>query len=115
MFGKSSQRNSRPLVRLAASGPRRGVVPAALVLFLDAAAWTADLPPAWSVSPEVVIETSQYTEWPSWDARNLFVLGDSVFPQNSPYNPTLTINALAYHALSRIKGEYLSNRRPLDA
>lgn len=50
-----------------------------------------------------------------WDAHNLFVLGGSVFPQNTGYNPTMTLGALAYHSLARITGEYLSDPRPLDA
>ncbi|TQR30944.1 GMC family oxidoreductase [Campylobacter sp. MIT 99-7217] len=33
-----------------------------------------------------------------WDMPNLFVVGASNFPHNPGYNPTLTINALAYRA-----------------
>jgi gluconate 2-dehydrogenase alpha chain len=30
-----------------------------------------------------------------WDAENLFVVGASVYPQNSGYNPTGPLGALA--------------------
>ncbi|MGF1514731.1 MAG: GMC family oxidoreductase [Elainellaceae cyanobacterium] len=46
----------------------------------------------------------------SWDVPNLFVLGSSAFPQNTGYNPTGTVGALAYWATDAIKTQYL--RRP---
>ena len=32
----------------------------------------------------------------SWDVSNLFVIGSSTFPTMSGFNPTVTIQALAY-------------------
>jgi gluconate 2-dehydrogenase alpha chain len=49
----------------------------------------------------------------SWDVPNLFVMGSSVFPQNSGYNPTGTIGALTYWATDAIKNTYLKNPGPL--
>ncbi|MET0365808.1 MAG: GMC family oxidoreductase [Sphingobium sp.] len=43
----------------------------------------------------------------SWDADNLFILGASVFPQNTSYNPTGTVGALAYWATDAIVNRYL--------
>jgi gluconate 2-dehydrogenase alpha chain len=43
----------------------------------------------------------------SWDADNLFVLGASVFPQNTSYNPTGTVGALAYWAADAIVKRWL--------
>ncbi len=43
-----------------------------------------------------------------WDAHNLFVLGGSMFPQNVQYNPTLHINALAYHAMNAVTSRYVA-------
>lgn len=43
----------------------------------------------------------------SWDAHNLFILGASVFPQNTSYNPTGTVGALAYWATDAIVNRYL--------
>jgi gluconate 2-dehydrogenase alpha chain len=37
-----------------------------------------------------------------WDVDNLFVVGASSFPQNSGYNPTGTVGALAYRAAEGI-------------
>lgn len=37
-----------------------------------------------------------------WDVNNLFVVGAGNFPHNPGYNPTLTLNALAYHASEAI-------------
>ena len=48
----------------------------------------------------------------SWDVSNLFVLGASAFPQNTGYNPTLTVGALAYWAGTAIRDKYL--RTPGD-
>ena len=42
-----------------------------------------------------------------WDAHNLFVLGGSVFPQNSHYNPTVSLAGLAYWAVDGIARDYL--------
>jgi gluconate 2-dehydrogenase alpha chain len=49
-----------------------------------------------------------------WDAHNLFVLGGSVFPQNSHYNPTVGLAGLAYWSMAAITGEYLSDPRRLS-
>ena len=58
--------------------------------------------------------TSVVNRWSqSWDAHNVFVLGGSVFPQNTHYNPTLTINALAHHAMRKIKSDYVGDPGPL--
>ena len=45
----------------------------------------------------------------SWDVANVFVLGSTVFPQNSAYNPTGTVGALAYWAADHIRREYLKS------
>jgi gluconate 2-dehydrogenase alpha chain len=49
----------------------------------------------------------------SWDAHNVFVIGASAFPQNSVYNPTLTVGALAYWASDKIVKQYLKSPGPL--
>jgi gluconate 2-dehydrogenase alpha chain len=49
----------------------------------------------------------------SWEADNLFILGASVFPQNTSYNPTATVGALAYWAAAAITGRYLKQPGPL--
>jgi gluconate 2-dehydrogenase alpha chain len=49
----------------------------------------------------------------SWDVPNLFVMGSTVFPQNSGYNPTGHIGALTYWAADAIKNTYLKNPGPL--
>ncbi len=43
----------------------------------------------------------------SWDVHNLFIVGSTVFPQNTGYNPTGTVGALAYWAVDAIKNRYL--------
>jgi gluconate 2-dehydrogenase alpha chain len=43
----------------------------------------------------------------SWDVPNVFVLGASVFPHNSAYNPTGPVGALAYWAADAIRDRYL--------
>ena len=48
-----------------------------------------------------------------WDAHNLWVLGGSVFPQNTHYNPTVTIAGVAYWALERLVNDYLPQPRAL--
>lgn len=45
----------------------------------------------------------------SWDAHNLFIMGASVFPHNSAYNPTGPVGALAYWAADAIKNRYIKN------
>lgn len=49
----------------------------------------------------------------SWDVPNLFIMGGSVFPQNTGYNPTGTIGALTYWSVNAIKKLYLKNPGPL--
>jgi gluconate 2-dehydrogenase alpha chain len=49
----------------------------------------------------------------NWDVSNLFVLGASAYPQNTGYNPTLTLGALAYWAADAIRNRYLKNPGPL--
>jgi gluconate 2-dehydrogenase alpha chain len=46
----------------------------------------------------------------SWDVPNVFVVGASVFPHNSAYNPTGPVAALAYRTADVIKDKYL--KRP---
>jgi gluconate 2-dehydrogenase alpha chain len=49
----------------------------------------------------------------SWDLHNLFVMGASVFPHNSAYNPTGPVGALAYWAADAIVNRYRHNPGPL--
>jgi gluconate 2-dehydrogenase alpha chain len=42
----------------------------------------------------------------SWDIPNLFVVGSSTFPSQSSFNPTLTIQALAYMSADAIANRY---------
>jgi len=42
----------------------------------------------------------------SWDVPNLFVIGSSTFPSMSGFNPTLTIEALAYMTADAIATRY---------
>jgi gluconate 2-dehydrogenase alpha chain len=42
----------------------------------------------------------------SWDVPNLFVVGSSTFPSMSGFNPTLTIQALAYMSADAIANRY---------
>ena len=49
----------------------------------------------------------------SWDVSNLFVMGASAFPQNSGYNPTGTVAALAFWAADAIVNRYLKAPGPL--
>ena len=42
----------------------------------------------------------------SWDIPNLFVIGSSTFPSQSGFNPTLTIQALAYMSADAIVNRY---------
>ena len=45
----------------------------------------------------------------SWDIPNLFVIGSSTFPTMSGFNPTLTIQALAYMSADAIVNRYRKN------
>ena len=45
----------------------------------------------------------------SWDMPNLFVIGSSTFPTMSGFNPTLTIQALAYMSADAIVNRYRKN------
>jgi gluconate 2-dehydrogenase alpha chain len=44
---------------------------------------------------------------------NLFVVGASAFPQNSGFNPTGTVGALAFKAADAIRNLYLKAPGPL--
>ncbi len=48
----------------------------------------------------------------SWDCHNLFVVGASVFPHNSSYNPTGPVGALAYWTVDAIK-KYVKSPGPM--
>jgi choline dehydrogenase-like flavoprotein len=45
----------------------------------------------------------------SWDVPNLFVIGSSTYPSMSGFNPTLTIQALAYMSADAIVNRYKKN------
>jgi gluconate 2-dehydrogenase alpha chain len=49
----------------------------------------------------------------TWDIPNLFVIGSSTFPSMSGFNPTLTIQALAYMSAEAIVKRYKSKPGPL--
>src|SRR5436309_4228898 len=49
----------------------------------------------------------------SWDIPNLFILGSSTFPSMSGFNPTLTIQALAYVSADAIVKRYKNHPGPL--
>jgi gluconate 2-dehydrogenase alpha chain len=49
----------------------------------------------------------------SWDVPNVFVVGASVFPHNSAYNPTGPVGALAYRTADIIREMYLKRPGPL--
>src|SRR5579864_3092835 len=49
----------------------------------------------------------------SWDIPNLFVMGSSTFPSMSGFNPTLTIQALAYMSADAIVNRYQNKPGPL--
>ena len=49
----------------------------------------------------------------SWDIPNLFVIGSSTFPSMSGFNPTLTIQALAYSSADAIVNRYKRKPGPL--
>ena len=50
----------------------------------------------------------------SWDVPSLFLLGSSTFPtMGSGFNPTLTLQALAYLSADAIVNRYRKNPGPL--
>ena len=49
----------------------------------------------------------------TWDIPNLFLVGSSTFPTMSGFNPTLTIQALAYMTADAIVNRYRNNPGPL--
>ena len=49
----------------------------------------------------------------AWDANNLFIMGASTFPQQSAYNPTGPVGALAYWSAEAIVTKYLKHPCPL--
>ena len=49
----------------------------------------------------------------SWDIPNLFVIGSSTYPSMSGFNPTLTIQALAYMSADAIVNRYRQKPGPL--
>jgi gluconate 2-dehydrogenase alpha chain len=49
----------------------------------------------------------------SWDVPNLFVIGSSTFPTMSGFNPTLTIQALAFMSADAIVNRYRKSPGPL--
>jgi len=49
----------------------------------------------------------------SWDIPNLFIIGSSTFPSMGGFNPTLTIQALAYMSADAIVNRYRKNPGPL--
>ena len=49
----------------------------------------------------------------TWGIPNLFVVGSSTFPTMSGFNPTLTIQALAYMSADAIINRYHNNPGPL--
>jgi len=49
----------------------------------------------------------------SWDIPNLFIVGSSAFPTMSGFNPTLTIQALAYMSADAIVKRYKNTPGPL--
>ena len=49
----------------------------------------------------------------TWDIPNLFVIGSSTFPTMSGFNPTLTIQALAYMSADAIANRYKKKPGPL--
>ena len=49
----------------------------------------------------------------SWDVPNLFIVGSSTNPSMSGFNPTLTIQALAYYTADAIANRYRKSPGPL--
>jgi gluconate 2-dehydrogenase alpha chain len=48
-----------------------------------------------------------------WDTPNVFVTGAALFPQNSAYNPTGTVAALAYRTGDAMVKRYFRHPREL--
>jgi gluconate 2-dehydrogenase alpha chain len=49
----------------------------------------------------------------SWDIPNLFVIGSANFPTSAGFNPTLTIEALAFMTADAIANRYRKSPGPL--
>lgn len=49
----------------------------------------------------------------TFDTHNVFVMGAGTFIQNTQYNPTGFVGALAYWSAAAIRSDYLRNPRPL--
>jgi gluconate 2-dehydrogenase alpha chain len=49
----------------------------------------------------------------SWDIPNLFILGSGNFPSSAGFNPTLTIQALAYMSADALVNKYKKSPGPL--
>jgi gluconate 2-dehydrogenase alpha chain len=49
----------------------------------------------------------------SWEIPNLFIIGSSTFPTSAGFNPTLTIQALAYMSADAIANRYKKSPGPL--
>ena len=49
----------------------------------------------------------------SWDIPNLFIMGSSTFPTMAGFNPTLTIQALAFMTAEAIVNRYRKDPGPL--
>lgn len=49
----------------------------------------------------------------SWDRHNVFTMGAGNFVQNTQYNPTGLVGALAYWTVHAIRTQYLRDPRPL--
>nr|WP_145550391.1 GMC family oxidoreductase [Variovorax boronicumulans] len=49
----------------------------------------------------------------SWDRHNVFTMGAGNFVQNTQYNPTGLVGALAYWTVQAIRTQYLRDPRPL--
>jgi gluconate 2-dehydrogenase alpha chain len=49
----------------------------------------------------------------SWDIPNLFIAGGSIHPSIGGFNPTLTMQALAYMTADAIVNHYQKNPGPL--
>ena len=78
---------------------RRRSVPARRVLTTRAA-------PAWAAIRKNSV-VNKYSQ--SWDIPNLFIMGSSTHPTMSGFNPTLTIQALAYMTADAIVNRYRKN------
>jgi gluconate 2-dehydrogenase alpha chain len=48
-----------------------------------------------------------------WDVPNVFVVGASNYPQNSSYNPTITLGSLIFWTSDALKQHYLKRPGPL--